>query len=486
MKFAAPPGVFDIIPDDKKEPWHNSGIWNYVENTFRRSAQLYGFKEIRTPVFERTELFERGVGEGTDVVSKEMYTFVDKGGRSLTLRPEGTAPVMRAFIEHGMAQEAPCHKFYYIGPMFRYERAQAGRYRQFHQFGAEIIGLSQPEQDAELIDMAVHAYKSLGLKNLKIYLNSIGNTEARQNYREALKSYFLNSFDKLSKDSQYRLTTNPLRILDSKAPEDQEFIADAPSILEYLDPDSKEHFEKVQNYLNLLNIPFIIQPRLVRGLDYYNRTVFEIVSEDIGAQSSVGGGGRFDGLLKTLGGPDLPCTGFATGIERVIHTMLKQQVPIPSTDAPVLYMIPLGENAKEECFKIVHALREQGIPVQIDLSGRKLNKALQFADQLKSKFVTIVGDDELKSGVVELKEMSTGIKTKAPLHNLERILQIEESSEEFIKLWQEMSKPFEKQDEAEFFIKRLNRNIEMTQKLANELQKAMEGIEGYFDDKPKT
>lgn len=484
MKFAAPPGVFDIIPEDKKEPWRNSAIWKYVEDVFHRTAKLYGFREIRTPMFERTDLFERGVGEGTDVVSKEMYTFTDKGDRSLTLRPEGTASVMRAFIEHGMAQDAPVQKLYYIGPMFRYERPQSGRYRQFHQFGAEIIGLAQPEQDAELIDMAVHAYKALGLKNLKIYMNSIGSSEARQNYREALKSYFLNSFDKLSKDSQFRLTTNPLRILDSKAAEDQEFIVDAPSILEYLDEESKAHFEKVQSYLKLLNIPFIIQPRLVRGLDYYNRTVFEIVSEDLGSQNSLGGGGRFDGLLKTLGGADLPCTGFATGIERIIITMLKQKVEIPVSDSPTLFMIPLGEEAKATCFQIVHSLREQGIPVQIDLSGRKLNKALQYADQLGSKFVTVVGDEELKSGEIELKEMSTGVKTKAPLHHLERILQIEASSEDFIKLWEEMSKPFDKQSEAEFFIKRLNRNIEMTQKLAHNLQNAMKGIEGYFNEQP--
>ncbi len=484
MKFAAPPGVFDIIPEDKKEPWHNSYLWNFVEDTFRKTAILYGYKEIRTPIFERTELFERSVGETTDIVSKEMYTFVDKGDRSLTLRPEGTASVMRAFIEHHLHQEAPFHKLFYIGPMFRYERAQAGRYRQFHQFGAEVIGVSQPEQDAELIDMAMHAYNAMGMKNLKIYLNSIGNSESRQKYRDALRQYFLNSYDKLSKDSQYRLSTNPLRILDSKAPEDQEFIGDAPSILDYLDDDSKDHFQEVQDYLKLLKIPFEIKPTLVRGLDYYNRTVFEVVSEDLGAQNSVGGGGRFDGLLKSLGGPDLPCTGFATGIERVIQTLLKQNAPVPMTERPDLFLVPLGKEADAACFVLAKELRNMGISTQIDFSGKKLGKILQYADQIGARFVAVIGEEELKNKEADLKEMATGVKTKAPISNLGRILQVENKSEEFIKQWQEMAKPFEKPEEAKFFIDRLNRNIELAQNLASEVQQAMRSIEGYFDDNP--
>ena len=242
MKFVAPPGVFDIVPEDKKEPWHNSNLWNHVEDVFRNTANNYGYQEIRTPIFERTELFERGVGETSDIVSKEMYTFIDKGERSLTLRPEGTAPVMRAFIEHQMHQETPIHKLFYFGPMFRYERAQAGRYRQFHQFGAEVIGLAQPEQDAELIDMAYSAYSTLGMKGLKIYLNSIGTPENRLVYRDALVHYFKAHEDKLSADSKNRLQANPLRILDSKAPQDQALVANAPSILDYLDDECRDHF----------------------------------------------------------------------------------------------------------------------------------------------------------------------------------------------------------------------------------------------------
>lgn len=481
MKIPILPGVFDILPEDKSEMWHNSYIWSYLENIIRETAQQYGLLEIRTPIFERTELFTRGVGESSDIVTKEMYTFMDKGERSVTLRPEGTAPVIRSFVEHQMHQSGPVHKLFYIGPMFRYERAQAGRYRQFHQFGVEIIGIASPEQDAELIDLAYTIYNKLGLKNLVININSIGNLESRAKYREALQNYLKVSFDKLSEDSQKRFYTNPFRILDSKDPNDQAVLSQAPSILDFLDDDSRQHFEEVKKYLNELSIPYVINPRLVRGLDYYNKTVFEIVAGELGAQNSIGGGGRFDGLISTLGGPDLPATGYATGLERVIQTMLKQGVPLPPPPSPMLYLIPLGDSAKSTCLQIMKQLRNHGLDIQMEFSAKKLQRAMQYADQIKAKYVAVVGDQELQNQQVELKEMATGEKTTVPLFHLSRILEVDAKSDTYLKLWTELAKPFETKDEADFFLKRISRDIEQTKKITQDLQKAMHTIEGILD-----
>ena len=358
MNIKAPPGVFDILPTDPKTPWKESHLWAYVERVIRKAAAEYGFQEIRTPVLEKTELFQRGVGETSDIVSKEMYTFEDRGGRSLSLRPEGTAPVIRSYIENGLSHQAPAHKFFYIAPMFRYERAQAGRYRQHHQFGAEVIGTQAPEQDAEVIDLLYTTYRRLGLQNLKVMINTLGDKECRLRFRDALKAYFSQYQDQLSEDSKQRLEKNPLRILDSKSPQDQEFIENAPSIQEFLSDEVRAHFEQVQEYLSLLDIPFEINPRLVRGLDYYNRTVFEVAAEELGAQNSIGGGGRYDSLIKELGGPDQPALGFGTGIERIIQTLLKQEAPTPPPYQPSLFLIPLGDKAKRACFQVLHNLRD--------------------------------------------------------------------------------------------------------------------------------
>jgi len=402
------PGVFDILPSDQKDPWRNSHIWIYVEDVIRSLTKAYGFQEIRTPLFERTELFQRGVGETSDIVSKEMYTFNDKGNRSLSLRPEGTAPVMRAFLEHQLHNQSPIHKVYYIAPMFRYERAQAGRYRQHHQFGAEAIGIGGAEQDAELIDMLYTLYNRLGLKNLCVNLNSIGDIESRLAFRAALQEYLQVHYDNLSQDSKNRFETNPMRILDSKDPGDKAIIAEAPSILDYLNEESKGHFEDLKMWLTRLNIPFEIAPLLVRGLDYYNKSVFEITSGLLGAQNSISGGGRYDGLIKTLGGPDLPAIGFGAGLERVIQTMLKQEVSIPQAPQPRLYLIPLGDDAKKACFDILHQLRQNNIAAEMDFSGKKLAKSMQYANQIKASNVCVIGDEELKKGVVSLKDMTSG------------------------------------------------------------------------------
>lgn len=477
MDIQAPPGVFDILPKSPKERWKNSHLWRHVEDIIRTTAEQYGYQEIRTPIFERTELFHRGVGETTDIVSKEMYTFIDKGDRSLCLRPEGTAPVARAYIEHHLGQESMVQKFYYIGPMFRYERAQAGRYRQHHQFGAEAIGNSAPEQDAELIDMVYTLYTRLGLKNLRVMVNTIGNTACRISYKEALQSYLNEYYDKLSEDSQNRFKKNPLRILDSKDPQDKEILANAPSILEFLSPESKEHFARLLILLNSLNIPYEINDKMVRGLDYYNRTVFEIVADELGAQNSIGGGGRYDGLIGMLGGEETPSTGFATGIERIIQTLIGQNVALPEPYRPTIFLIAMGEEAKIPCFEILHGLRQHGIKAVMDFSNRKLGKVMGQASQLGSKFVVVVGSNELQSKLVELKNMDTGEKIQAPLYHLSRILRVEAEGADFVKVWKELNTPFEESTEAEFFVKKLKNSIDGTQRLTEELQSAMKKIQ---------
>lgn len=422
MNFTIPPGVFDILPKDK-ELWRSSYLWQYVEGVMREIARLYGYQEIRTPLFERTELFARSVGEGTDIVTKEMYTFEDKGGRSMTLRPEGTASVVRALVENQLFQESPVQKFFYIAPMFRYERAQAGRYRQHHQFGIEAIGNSGPEQDVESIDLIFTIFGRLGLHNLSVSINSLGDLSSRMAYREALLSYLKSHYEQLSEDSKKRFETNPLRILDSKDPGDRKINAQAPSILEFLNEECKEHFEGVQNLLKNLKIPFHVNSQLVRGLDYYNKTVFEVVAGELGAQNSLMGGGRYDGLIKSLGGPDLPSFGFGAGIERILQTLIKQNCPLPQPDKPTVFLIALGDAAKEACFKCLHEIRMGGIAAQMDFSGRKLNKIMQYADQIQARFVAVVGDNELETNKVELKEMSSGHKFSANLSNLCQDLQ---------------------------------------------------------------
>lgn len=482
MDITIPPGVFDILPIDQKDLWKSSYLWNHLESTLRKFAAAYGFLEIRTPIFEKTELFCRGVGETSDIVTKEMYTFKDKGDRSLTLKPEGTATVMRAFLDNNLNQLGSVHKLFYISPMFRYERAQAGRFRQHHQFGVEVIGVGSPEQDAEVIDLAFSIYKNLGLSNLEVSLNSIGDASSRNNYHQALKEYLKNHFNELSKDSQIRFEKNPLRILDSKDPNDKAIVAKAPSILDFLNEECKVHFEGVQKALKQLSIPFKVTPLLVRGLDYYNKTVFEITSENLGSQNSLCGGGRYDGLLKSLGGPDLPTTGYAMGLERTLQTMIAQNVPMPPPPATLLYFIPLGGQAKEICFTLMHELRAAGLSVQMELSDRKLNKAMQYADQIKACYVAVVGDNELESKEIELKEMSTGIKLKAPLFHLKRIFQVELKSSEFLKLWQEMVKPFEDPTEAQFFIKKISQNIAATSDINSKLKEALQNMQSMLGE----
>ncbi|HSX12614.1 MAG TPA: histidine--tRNA ligase, partial [Rhabdochlamydiaceae bacterium] len=424
MKYTIPKGVFDILPQEKlpEDAWRTSDHWQYVEEKMRQIAHLYGFKEIRTPIFEHTDLFVRGVGESSDIVSKEMYTFQDRAERFLSLRPEGTAPVMRAFVEKHLHQMPGAHKYFYIGPMFRYERPQAGRFRQHHQFGAEAVGIGLPEQDVEMVDLLCELYRQLGLKNLVVNLNSIGDEETRTAYRNALTQYLQPHFDRLSADSKVRFSKNILRILDSKDPEDQKILSHAPSILTLLSAESKDHFEKVQQLLNKLNIRYVLNPKLVRGLDYYNKTVFEITSGELGAQNSIGGGGRFDGLLSLLGGPNLPAVGFATGIERLLQTMAAQRCYFPPPPHPFVFLVSLGEAAKEYCVDLLFKLRHAGVAAEMDLQGKKVGQALQLADQLQAEYSVVIGDEELKSGQLKLKEMKTRQETTLALKELAPIL----------------------------------------------------------------
>jgi histidyl-tRNA synthetase len=409
MQYCIPKGTFDILPlqKDEEEVWRIAERWQYVEAIMRKIAQDYQCHEIRTPIFERTELFVRGVGESSDIVSKEMYTFLDRAGRSMTLRPEGTASSMRAFVEGNLHARSPIHKFFYLGPMFRYERPQSGRFRQHHQFGVEMVGAGSAEQDVEAIDLLCELYRRLGLKGLEVMINTVGDKESRDRYKVALTDYFGSHLSILSEESKIRFEKNILRILDSKSPEDQEAIAQAPTILEFLTPKAKEHFDSVRSLLTDLEIKWQVNSKLVRGLDYYNHTVFEVSSSLLGAQNALGGGGRYDGLIPMLGGPEIPSIGFATGIERILVAMQKQNVIFPESPGPFVYFIGLDEVARKKTLNLVSALRHSQVPSDMDLLGKKLQNALHFADQIKAKYVVVIGDEEMKSGRTMLKEMAT-------------------------------------------------------------------------------
>lgn len=436
MSIPIPTGTFDIVPEDPKELWRSSYLWNYLEQVIREHVKSYACDEIRTPMFERTELFKRSVGDTTDIVSKEMYTFEDRGGRSLSLRPEGTASVMRAFIEKNMHAHGSYHRLFYIGPMFRYERPQAGRFRQHHQFGVEVIGSKLPQQDAEMIEMLYALYERLGLKNLTVYINSLGDKENRVQYRKALQDYIRPHLNEMSDESKIRFEVNPLRILDSKDERDKKVVAHAPSILDFLSQDAKEHFDEVQRILRYLQIPFEINTQLARGLDYYNRTVFEITSGQLGAQNTIGAGGRYDGLMKELGGPDLPTIGFATGIERILQTILAQHAPHPQAPKTYVYFIPLGQEAQLKVFQLAKILRRAGIVTEVDLTGKKLKGAMQQASDLGVEYVVVIGENELQEGVCELKEMKTFASHKMPISALLHFFTMKKTEKELASMIQ--------------------------------------------------
>ncbi|WP_177919042.1 histidine--tRNA ligase [uncultured Eubacterium sp.] len=394
-------GTKDVLPS---ESYKNQ----YIEATCLSVAEAFGYKEMRTPVFEHTELFQRGVGDTTDVVQKEMYTFDDKGGRSITLRPEGTAGAARAFLENGLSNEALPQKICYLTSCYRYEKPQAGRLREFHQFGIECFGATSPLADAEMIMLAGQVFNELGVKDLHLELNSIGCPECRAEYHKALKEYFSQYTDELCDTCNDRLERNPMRILDCKSPVCSEIAKGAPVVLDYLCDECREHFQKVKSYLDAANIEYIVNPQIVRGLDYYTKTVFEFVSDAIGSQGTVCGGGRYDGLLEELGGQHTPSLGFAMGLERLQLVMEAQGCDFPEPSRPDLFIVAMGEKATLKAVEIAKDMRDEGFSVVYDLNGRSLRAQMKYADKLGAKFNVVIGDNEVENKVVSLKDMATG------------------------------------------------------------------------------
>ena len=395
-----PKGTKDVLPQDSYK-------WQFVESTAREIAGLFQIKEMRTPTFEHTELFQRGVGDTTDIVTKEMYTFKDKGDRSITLKPEGTAGVGRAFIESGLANGVLPAKMYYITPAFRYERPQAGRLREFHQFGVEIFGAKGAQTDAEAVIVADTLLKKLGL-NVKLYINSIGCPTCRAAYNKALKAYFAERLDELCYDCKARYEKNPLRLLDCKEENCKKINANAPSILDYLCDECKTHFEEFKNYLSLAGVEYEVDSRIVRGLDYYTRSVFEFISTSIGAQGAVCAGGRYDGLIEQLGGNPMPAVGFAAGIERLLMVMEQSGVIIPEPKKPTVYILGMDADCRKKAFELAIMLRKNGVLVEIDHMERSVKAQFKYADKLGAKYVAVIGGNELAEGVMNVKNMADG------------------------------------------------------------------------------
>ena len=401
-------GTGDLLPGDSYK-------WQAVEKLLMETAETYGFRAIRTPVFEHTELFQRSVGDTTDVVQKEMYTFEDKGGRSITLRPEGTAGAARSILEHGLYSGPLPVKVSYLTSCYRYEKPQAGRLREFHQFGIELFGGATPTADAEVISVAHTAFRRLGLKNIALELNSIGCPVCRAEFQKALTAHFESHKEELCETCLGRLEKNPMRILDCKSPNCGEIAAGAPTVLEYLCGECAAHFDAVQANLKAAEISFTINPRIVRGLDYYTRTVFEFVSREIGTQGTVCGGGRYDGLIEELGGPHLPSLGFALGLERLMMLLEKQGIELPDAPKCLLYIAGVGDEAQREAYKTTMLLRDEGFYTECDVVGRSLKAQMKYADKLGARFSMVLGEDELKTGKGKLKDMKTGEQREVEL-----------------------------------------------------------------------
>lgn len=413
MKLQKPKGTQDLLPQD-------SAKWQYVENFTRSIFKQYNYAEIRTPIFEHYEVISRSVGDTTDIVTKEMYDFYDKGERHITLRPEGTAPVVRSYVENKLFApevQKPA-KFYYMGPMFRYERPQAGRLRQFHQIGVECFGSNNPATDVETIAMAYHFFEELGIQNIRLHLNSLGNPESRATYRQALIDYLTPLKEQLSKDSQRRLEENPLRVLDSKEKEDKVAVENAPSILDYLDEESTAHFEAVKTMLDSLGIAYVIDTNMVRGLDYYNHTIFEFMTEVGGNDLTICAGGRYDGLVSYFGGPETPAFGFGMGIERLILVLEKQGIELPLDTQLDVYIAVLGQEANGGALELVQAIRKQGFRAERDYLDRKLKAQFKSADVFGAKTIITLGGSELESGQVVVKNNQTRSQVETNLETL--------------------------------------------------------------------
>lgn len=412
MKYKSIKGTKDILPDE-------SHIWIEVENRIRKVMHTYNYKEIRTPIFEETKLFARGIGEFTDIVGKEMYTFTDRGGDSLTLKPEVTASVIRAYIQHNLGEKQPLTKVYYISPAFRQERPQAGRLRQFHQFGAEAIGSKNPAVDAEIISLAANIYESFGIRDFVIKINSVGCEICRNEYKNILKKFLIDISNKLSPESQKRIGVNPMRVLDSKDENDRIATKSAPLILNYLCNDCKTHFAQLQDLLSFMNVTFEVDGRIVRGLDYYTKTAFEIISTELGSQDALAGGGRYDLLVKELGGKDTPAVGFAAGLERLLMVLQKQNQDKFQAPRPKVFIAYADKSCEKIILNLAQKLRAKGVPCEIDLLNRSLKSQMREADRQNSDFVIVVGENEVKSNRLNIKNMKTGKVEEIDLGNLE-------------------------------------------------------------------
>ncbi len=408
MKYYSPKGLYDVKPDE-------IAYWHAIEGEVRSTMPLYGYEEIRTPLMEKTEVFARGVGEETDVVSKEMYTFEDKGGRSMTLRPENTASVVRAYLEHKYYGKEELSKWYYMGPMFRYEAPQKGRSRQFHQYGAEAIGSNDPALDAEMVELAADLLRSLGLEDVGLTLNSIGCPEDREAYVENLVDYLSPRENQLCPDCQARLETNPLRILDCKEESCQSVVEDGPEITDYLCSGCERHFDRVRGYLEELNLDYELDPKLVRGLDYYTKTVFEVFSSDLGAQDALVGGGRYDGLVELFGGDPTPAVGFAGGIERLVLLLEELERVKPKERDLEVYLATLDPETKRRGLALIQELREAGIKAEIDYLEKSLQGQLGYADRYGAKITAILGPEELSGEEITLRNMETGDQSRVSL-----------------------------------------------------------------------
>jgi histidyl-tRNA synthetase len=413
MDLRAPRGTKDILPPE-------SFLWYEIERTVDEVARLFGYEEIRTPMFEQASLFKRSVGEETDIVSKEMYLFTDKGGEEMALRPELTASIVRAAIEHNLVtKQASCSRLYYnSAPMFRYERPQMGRQRQFHQFGIELIGSTSPLADLQVIEFALAIYKKLGFSNFHLKLNTLGSAASRERWRNELVTYLQFNLDSLSEDSKRRISTNPLRILDAKNPSDEAIVAGAPEITNYLDVPDAEHFDELQSLLRSAEISYSIDPHLVRGLDYYSRTVFELTSTDLGSQDALCGGGRYDTLIEKLGGPPTPAVGFAAGVERLVLVLSKLRGGEIARQRPDVYLVIADKGGREVGIGIASELRKAGFNVLYDLLDRSMKAQMREADKSGTRFVIILGSDELAAGEVTLKRMDTGAQERLPQENI--------------------------------------------------------------------
>lgn len=408
MAISAIKGMNDILPGDIE-------TWQFLEQKVREVFGAYGFSEIRTPVIEKTELFCRSIGETTDIVEKEMYTFSDKSENSLTLRPEGTAPVMRAFIQNRLHTQDPVNKLYYMGPMFRYERPQKGRYRQFYQIGAEVIGVENPMVDVQLLAMLQHYFCEIGIEAVQLQVNSLGCPECRPEYRLKLINYLETRLENLCGDCQRRYQANPLRVLDCKVPGCKEATTEAPSVLDHLCQGCEEHFAAVKKHLNALDIPFVINPRMVRGLDYYVRTTFELVTDQLGSQNAVAAGGRYDGLVESLDGPALPGIGFAIGIERLV---LMKGVAKVSAQRPDIFFAAIGDEAAEKAFLLMSQLQRAGIRAEMDYMGKSLKAQMRRANKLAARYAIVLGEQELATGEADLKDMDQSSQQKVALDAL--------------------------------------------------------------------